>query len=81
MKNSEVTIEDIKKWKTEFLRWYKRKYHLDEGIFDDTPYGRMNKYTYDVLSGIFKHMISDLESGQTFSEVSKEFYNNLVSEV
>ena len=76
----EVKISDIKKWTNDYLKWYKKTYHIGEDVFKGTPYGIQNQYTLEVLTSIFEHMEDDLENGRFFSEKSEEFYTKLVTE-
>ena len=74
-----VKISDIKKWTNDYLKWYKKKYHIEEMKDSNAPYAIQNRYTMQVLSGIFEHMTNDLEDGRSFSERSKEYYDKLVT--
>ena len=77
--SKEVKVSDIKKWADDYLKWYKKTYHIGEDVFKGTPYGIQNQYTLEVLTSIFEHLEDDLENDRAFAEKSKEFYTKLVN--
>ena len=78
--NNEVKISDIKTWTGDFLKWYRKKYYIDDiPASTESLYDIQNKYTMEVLESIFAHMEDDLAAGRKFSEQSKGYYDKLIT--
>ena len=77
-KRKEVKVSEIKKWIKDFLKWYRKAYHLDEDTYKGTPYGAMNESTMSVLADIFNHMLEDLAEERDFKDKSKGWYDEFI---
>ena len=73
-----ATTTQMKKWVADWKRWYEKTYHIEYNL--DTPYDAINRHTEKVITDILEHMIDDVTNGRKFSEVSKEYFTNMVEE-
>lgn len=78
-KKTEVQISDIKKWTNDYLKWYKKRYHIDTPVFPGSSYDFQNRHTMMVLESIFNHMADDLANDKPFAEKSREYYDKFVT--
>jgi len=73
-----ATIPQMKKWVADWKRWYEKTYHIEYNL--DTPYDEMNRRAEQVIVNVLEHMVDDLANDRKFSDISKEYFTDMVEE-